>query len=87
MFRNLGAEVYQTWDDARRREEIGRLVEGSRSGLPVEILCAMATAIAGSQKKARKVLSSFMSLEERQDVAARGAQEPESRKLVRSVLL
>lgn len=62
---DLGAALYKTWSDSQRRDEIGRLVEGYRNGLPGGILCKMAETIAGSRTKARKVIREFMSAEER----------------------
>ncbi|HEX9024599.1 MAG TPA: hypothetical protein VF799_12245 [Geobacteraceae bacterium] len=69
MFGNhdLGASLYKTWSDAQRREEIARLVEGYRTGLPLGILCKMAETIAGSRKSARKHLRTLLTLRERQD--------------------
>ena len=63
---DLGAALYKTWSDAQKREEIGRLVEGYRKGLPVGILCKMAETIAGSQQRARKHLHALMTDAERQ---------------------
>lgn len=68
MFFNndLGASLYKTWTDEQRRDEICRLVEGYRAGLPVGILCKMAEMIAGSQALAREHLATFLTPEERQ---------------------
>ncbi len=67
IFNNdLGASLFKTWTDEQRREEIGRLVHGYRSGLPVGILCKMAETVAGSQDVARELLMELLSLEERQ---------------------
>ncbi len=63
---DLGASLYKTWSDKEKRDEIARLVEGYRSGLPVGILCKMAEAISGSRKRARKHLQSLMTPDERQ---------------------
>jgi hypothetical protein len=73
MFLNtgLGEEIYRTWSDDQRREEIVRLVNGYRAGLPVGILCKMAEAIAGSQKSARGFLLELLTDEERQAAVAR----------------
>ena len=67
MFINddLGASLYKTWNIEQRRDEIARLVEGYRNGLPVGILCKMAETIAGSRKECRKILHELMPLEER----------------------
>ena len=63
---DLGAALFTSWTDEQRRDEIGRLVEGYRNGVPVGILCKMAETIAGSPELAREHLAAFMSLEERQ---------------------
>ncbi len=63
---DLGASLYKTWNDTQRREEIARLVEGYRKGLPVGILCKMAETVAGSQPRARKHLQALMTAAERQ---------------------
>ena len=63
---DLGAAIFKTWTDEQRKEEIGRLVEGYRTGLPLGILCKMAETIAGSRELAREQLIAFMPIEERQ---------------------
>lgn len=63
---DLGASMFKDWDEAQQREEIGKLVEGYRNGVPVGILCKMAETIAGSQEKAKEHLAHFMPLAERQ---------------------
>jgi hypothetical protein len=63
---DLGASLYKSWNDAQRREEIARLVEGYRNGLPVGILCKMVETVAGSRTRARKHLHALMTPEERQ---------------------
>jgi hypothetical protein len=68
---DLGAALFKTWTDEQRREEIGRLVEGYRNGVPVGILCKMAETIAGSKEEAREYLMAFLSMEERQQAVAR----------------
>ena len=62
---DLGAELYKTWSNTQRREEIEKLVHGYRSGIPVGILCSMTEAIAGSRKRARKYLQELLTPEER----------------------
>ena len=68
---DLGAALYKTWSPAQRREEIARLVEGFRSGLPVGILCKMAETIAGNRKAARKYLQDLLTPLERQSAVDR----------------
>ncbi|WP_279384289.1 hypothetical protein [Geotalea toluenoxydans] len=41
MIENIGADIYRSWTDEKRREEIGKLIEGYRNGLPLPILCTM----------------------------------------------
>ncbi|MSM38535.1 MAG: hypothetical protein GJT30_02780 [Geobacter sp.] len=63
---DLGASVFKTWSNTQRRDEIAKLVEGYRNGLPVGVLCKMTETIAGSRKQARKHLMKMMTPEERQ---------------------
>lgn len=67
MFNNsdLGASLFATWTDEQRRDEIGKLVEGYRAGVPIGILCKMAETIAGSREAARLFISEFMTPSER----------------------
>lgn len=62
---DLGASLFKTWDEEQKGEEIGRLVQGYRSGVPVGILCKMAETIAGDREKAREYLALHMDEEER----------------------
>ena len=62
---DLGASLYKTWNDTQRREEIARLVEGYRNGLPAGILCKMVETVAGSRTRARKHLQALMTPVER----------------------
>jgi hypothetical protein len=69
MFGNnsdLGASLFKTWTKAQKRDEIGKLVEGYRNGVPIGILCKMSETIAGSRKQARIYLLQFLTPEERQ---------------------
>jgi hypothetical protein len=63
---DLGASLYKTWSDKEKREEIARLVEGYRNGLPIGILCKMSETISGSRKRARSHLHALMTPAERQ---------------------
>jgi hypothetical protein len=67
---DLGRTVYKTWDETQRREEIARLVDGYRNGLPIGILCKMAETIAGNRKKARTHLQALLTDEERRAAVA-----------------
>jgi hypothetical protein len=74
MFGNnndLGASLFKTWSNTQRRDEIVKLVEAYRSGLPVGILCKMTETIAGSRKRARKHLLELLTPEERQAAVAK----------------
>ncbi|MDD2899517.1 MAG: hypothetical protein PHI31_12485 [Desulfuromonadaceae bacterium] len=62
---DLGAALFKTWTEKQRRDEIEKLVQGFRNGVPVTILCKMAETIAGDKNKARKYLKKFMSTAER----------------------
>ncbi len=68
MFVNndLGASLFKTWNETQRRDEIAKLVDGYRSGLPIGILCNMTETIAGSRKRARKLLQEMLTPDERQ---------------------
>lgn len=68
---DLGASLYKTWSDKDKRDEIARLVEGYRNGLPVGVLCKMTETISGSRKRARKHLLSLMTPAERQAAIAK----------------
>lgn len=68
---DLGASLFKTWTEDQQREEIGKLVTGYRTGLPVGILCKMAETIAGSPDKAKQHLAHFMSSEERHQAIAK----------------
>jgi hypothetical protein len=80
---SIGADTYQSWSDEQRRHEIGNLVEGFKSGLPVQILCQLATQIAGTPALASEHLSAFMSLEERKAIVKK---ESGTNKALRSLL-
>ena len=82
---DLGASEFANWSDEQRRDEIGKLVEGFRNGLPVGILCKMAETIAGSQESSREFPCSLMPLAERQ--AAVEKETGGMRVLVESLLL
>ncbi len=72
MFGNpdLGASLFKTWSKAQKKDEIAKLVDGYRNGMPIGILCKMAETIAGSRKQARTYLLKMLSLEERQAALA-----------------
>jgi hypothetical protein len=66
---DLGASEFSTWTEKRKREEIAKLVEGYRNGLPIGILCKMTETIAGTRKKARRHLQQLLSMDERKAAA------------------
>jgi hypothetical protein len=85
---NIGEEVYKTWSDEQRRMEIGHLVQGYRNGLPVQILCQLATSIAGSSQLACGHLSAFLPLEERKAMVDKeSGTNQQLRALLQSTLL
>jgi hypothetical protein len=67
---DLGAALFASWTDEQRLQEIAKLVQGYRSGLPIGILCKMAETVAGSQEEAHRYLTGLMTLEERQTAIA-----------------
>ena len=85
---NLGDELYRTWSQEQCRDEIGKLVQGYKNGLPVQILCQLATSIAGSSVLASEHLSAFLTLKERKAIFKKEAgANLELRKLLKSTLL
>ena len=68
---DLGAALFKSWSEEQQRAEIGKLVKGFRSGVPLGILCKMAETIAGSQAKAKEHLAHFMPLQERERAVAK----------------
>ena len=62
---DLGASLFKTWNDKQRFDEIEKLVQGYRSGVPIGILCKMSETIAGDKKRARKILKQLLTVEER----------------------
>lgn len=81
---DLGAALFKTWTEKQRSDEIEKLVQGYRNGVPVGILLKMSETVAGDKKKAKKYLKQFMSAAERKAAleAATGAMAP----LVKSFL-
>lgn len=81
---DLGAALYSTWTEKQRFDEIEKLVQGYRSGVPVGILCKMTETIAGDIKKAKIILKQLLTPEERKSAikSAEGGMKP----LVKSYL-
>ena len=67
---DLGAALFKTWDDKQRFDEIEKLVQGYRGGVPLGILCKMAETISGSKKNAKKTLKQLLTSEERKAAVA-----------------
>jgi len=67
---DLGASLFKTWTEKQRSDEIEKLVQGYRNGVPVGILCKMAETVAGDKKKAKKYLKLFMNAAERKAAVA-----------------
>ena len=82
---DLGAALFKTWTEKQRGDEIEKLVQGYRNGIPIGILCKMSETIAGDRKKARKHLKKFMSAAER--TAAVEAASGELSLIAKSLLL
>lgn len=62
---DIGEDLYRSWSYQQCQDEIGKLVDGYRNGLPVQILCHLATTIAGSQALAQEHLAKFLTNKER----------------------
>lgn len=67
---DLGAALFKTWTEKQRSDEIEKLVQGYRNGVPIGILCKMSETVAGDKKKAKKFLKQFMSAAERKAAIA-----------------
>ena len=67
---DLGAALFKTWSDKQRFDEIEKLVQGYRGGVPIGILCKMSETIAGSKKNAKKTLKQILTPEERKAAIA-----------------
>lgn len=68
MFGNhndLGASVFKEMPEKERKEEVRKLAEGFRNGLPVGIVCKMAETVAGDKKTAKRYLKEFLTADER----------------------
>jgi len=71
MFDTLGTDIYKSWNDDQRKDEIAKLVAGYRSGLPLAIIFQMASAIAGSPDNDREQLAAIIPAEERHLIVGR----------------
>lgn len=68
---NIGDEVYRTWSYEQRHDEISKLVQGFRNGLPVQILCQLSASIAGSTSEAAEHLAVLIPRRERKAIVNR----------------
>jgi len=71
--------------NTQRRDEISKLVQGYRSGLPASMLCKISESIAGNRKRARKYLFEMMTPDER--MVAANSESGEMMTFVREYLL
>lgn len=78
MIENIGGDLYKSWTEAQRRDEIAKLVDGYRSGLALKILFQMASAIAGSPEAARDHLAALIPADERHRMVTREKGEAQS---------
>lgn len=85
MFGNIGADIYTSWTDDQRRDEIVKLVAGYRAGLPLAIVFQMASSIAGSPDSAREHLAAIIPAEERHRMV--GKEKGEAQTLAASFLM
>lgn len=85
---NIGDEVYQTWSYEQRHDEIAKLVQGFRNGLPVRILCQISASIAGGTAEAAEHLAILISRRERKAMVNReSGSDPALRALLEATLL
>jgi hypothetical protein len=85
---SMGDELYRTWSYEQCHDEIGKLVQGYKNGLPVQILCQLATSIAGSSALASEHISAFLSVKERKAIIKKEAgTNTELLKLLQATLL
>ena len=85
---NIGDEVYQTWSYEQRHDEIGKLVQGFKNGLPVQILCHLSASIAGSTSLAAEHIAAFLTLKERKSIVKKESGSNQAlRDLLESTLL
>ncbi|HBG08204.1 MAG: hypothetical protein A2075_05395 [Geobacteraceae bacterium GWC2_58_44] len=85
---NIGDDVYRTWSHEQCQDEIGKLVQGYKNGLPVQILCQLATSIAGTSSLAGEHISAFLTLKERKAIIKKeSGGNKELRNLLESTLL
>ena len=85
MLDQIGADIYKSWTDDQRRDEIARLVAGYRAGLPLTIIFQMASSIAGSPDSAREHLAALIPAEERHRMV--GKEKGEAQSLAASFLM
>ena len=85
MLDQIGADIYTSWSEEQRRDEIAKLVAGYRAGLPLTIIFQMASSIAGSPDSAREHLAALIPAEERHRMV--GKEKGEGQALAASFLM
>lgn len=65
MLEQIGADIYKSWTEEQRKNEIEKLLQGYRSGLSMQILLQMSVAIAGDPDTAREYLIQLIPASER----------------------
>lgn len=85
MLNQIGADIYKSWSDDQRQDEIAKLVTGYRNGLPLTIVFQMASAISGSPDRAREYLAAIIPAEERHRMV--GKEKGEAQSLAASFLM
>lgn len=69
----IGSEMFSNWSEEQRHSEIGKLVEGYRNGLAIQLLCRLATDIAGSEASAKEHLCALLTRKERKAIVKKEA--------------
>lgn len=71
----FGQDVFQSWSEEQRRDEIGKLIQGYRNGLPIHLLCRMAVDIAGSDESVKGHFSALLTQKERKAIVKKEAKD------------
>lgn len=83
---NMGDELYRSWSREKRQEEIGKLVEGYKNGLPVQIMCQLSVSIAGGASQAKEHLAAFLTRRERKEIIRNAGPDQALRSLLEATL-
>lgn len=85
---NVGDDIYRSWSDDQRRQEIGNLVQGLKQGLPIQIVCEVAASIAGGREEAKLHFAALLTQKERKSLVKNQSQpDTELRTLLKACLL